>query len=256
MAAADLAGRLGKGQPVLSAWMGGLPSSFAAEILAREPWDAVTLDLQHGLVDPACLRDCVTSIVLAGKPAAVRIALHDYATASRALDLGASAIIAPMINTVEDARAFAEACKFPPVGARSWGPTRATSLTGVADQAYLADANRATLAFAMIETVQALENFDAIADVPGIDGLFVGPSDLSVTLSGGASVDPAAAEVGDVMQDIARRAAARGKVVGAYAYRPERARLFAQWGYGFIAVGSDAAMLRAGSTAALAVARL
>ena len=103
---------------------------------------------------------------------------------SRALDFGAEGIIAPMINTAADARAFAAAAKYPPVGERSWGPHRATTLAGLADQSvYLREANDHVITLAMIETRTALGNLDAIVDTPGIDGLFLGPSDLSIALS-------------------------------------------------------------------------
>ena len=91
-----------------------------------------------------------------------------------------------MINTPADARAFAAAAKYPPIGERSWGPHRATTLAGLPDQSvYLREANDHVVTLAMIETRTALDNLDAIVDTPGIDGLFLGPSDLSIALSGG-----------------------------------------------------------------------
>ena len=115
---------------------------------------------------------------------------------SRALDFGAEGIIAPMINTAADARAFAAAAKYPPVGERSWGPHRVTSLAGLADQSvYLREANDNVITLAMIETRTALGNLDAIVDTPGIDGLFLGPSDLSIALSDGKSLDPLSKDV-------------------------------------------------------------
>jgi len=156
---------------------------------------------------------------------------------------------------VADAEAFAAAVKFPPVGARSWGPARALRLFGLSDAEYLRTANRQTFAFAMIETRDAIANFDAIVAVPGIDGIFVGPSDLSVTLSDGAEVNTTSPEIERTMRDLVRRAQAAGKVPGAYAFSAERARDFAGWGFRFIAVGSDLSMLRAGSAAMLQTLR-
>ena len=116
----------------------------------------------------------------------MRVPLGAFATASRALDFGAEGIIAPMINTVADAKAFVGAAKFPPLGERSWGPTRAMTLAGISDpKQYLNEANAATVTLAMIETKTAMANLDAIAAMPGIDVLFVGPSDLSIGLTDG-----------------------------------------------------------------------
>ena len=109
--------------------------------------------------------------------------LGAFAVASRALDFGAEGIIAPMINTPEDARAYVSFAKFPPLGERSWGPHRATTLAEMSDQkAYLYTANDLTVTFAMIETRTALDNVEAIAATPGIDALFLGPADLSIAL--------------------------------------------------------------------------
>ena len=145
--------------------------------------------MQHGLLDTGSVMTGIGAIALAGKPAVVRIALGDDATASRALDMGAEAVIAPMVNSVEDARALAAATKYPPVGERSWGPTRAMTLARHRAAAqYLENANRTCFTFAMIETVRALDALDAILAVDGIDGVFVGPFDLSVSLSAGRQV--------------------------------------------------------------------
>jgi 4-hydroxy-2-oxoheptanedioate aldolase len=182
----------------------------------------------------------------------VRIPLSDFATASRALDFGAEGIISPMINTPADARAFVAATKYPPVGERSWGPHRATMLGGLADQkVYLKEGNALTFTFAMIETRAALDNVAAIAATPGIDGLFLGPADLSIALSQGATVDPSSPDVDRELERIAEAARKAGKIFGAYSHTPERAVALAKRGARYLAVGSDLGFLRAGSAAAL-----
>jgi 4-hydroxy-2-oxoheptanedioate aldolase len=137
----SLARRLRAGETVHSAWC-GLPYPLVAETLGREGFSAVTLDAQHGLWDIAAIVAGVAAVRLSGAAPIVRVPVGDYALASRALDFGAEAIIAPMINTKGDAQAFAAAAKYPPVGERSWGPHRATTLGGIADQKdYLAQGN-------------------------------------------------------------------------------------------------------------------
>ena len=160
-----------------------------------------------------------------------------------------------MINTPADARAYVSFAKFPPIGERSWGPHRATTLANMPDQkVYLREANELTVTFAMIETQTALDNVEAIAATPGIDALFLGPADLSIALSKGANVDPMAGEVDRELDRIIAAANKAGKIMGAYCHSAERAVALAKRGMRFLAVGSDMAFLRAGAAAALKMA--
>src|SRR5260221_9478757 len=180
-----LARRLRAGETVFSAWC-MIGSPVVAETIAREGFPAVVLDAQHGLWDTASLIDGAGAVNHAESTPVVRVPHNDFALVSRALDFGAEAIIAPMINTAADARQFAAAAKYPPLGERSWGPLRAMVLHGAsAPVDYLRDANEGTLTFPMIETAAALANVDAIAATPGIDGLFIGPYSFSPAFSGG-----------------------------------------------------------------------
>ena len=166
------------------------------------------LDAQHGLWDTASLITGIGAVSHADATPVVRVPLNDFALVSRALDFGAEAIIAPMINDADDARRFAAAAKYPPLGERSWGPLRAMALQAprTAPVDYLREANDGTLTLAMIETATALGNVDAIAATPGIDALFVGPYDLATALSGGESAGHAgpAGRAGH-RQDLRRR---------------------------------------------------
>jgi 4-hydroxy-2-oxoheptanedioate aldolase len=251
----SLAQRLRTDEPVHSGWC-GLAVPLVTEVIAREGFPAVTLDMQHGLWDIAATVSAVAAIRHGGAAAVVRVPLGDFATASRALDFGAEGIISPMINSVADARALVAATKYPPLGERSWGPHRATMLAGISDQKdYLREANALTVTLAMIETRAALDNLAAIAETPGIDGLFLGPSDLSIALSRGASLDPTAQEVDRELERIAEAARKAGKVLGAYCHTAERAVALAKRGVRFLAVGSDLGFLRAGTGAALKTLR-
>jgi 4-hydroxy-2-oxoheptanedioate aldolase len=251
---AALGERLREGTPVITAWC-GIPEPWIAGVLAREAYDAVTLDMQHGTYDLAAVVRAIPLIAAAGKPALARIPVGEFQTASKILDAGASGIVAPMINTVEDARRFAGFMKFPPVGERSWGPLAAMTLSGLAPADYLGQANGFSIAFAMIETREALANLDAILAVPGLDGIFMGPSDLSITLSKGETLDVMGAEVEKALDHALARAKAAGKIAGAYAPTGERAAEFARRGFTFMALGSDTVSLRNGAQAALKAAR-
>jgi 4-hydroxy-2-oxoheptanedioate aldolase len=248
-----LARTLRANEQIFSGWC-GLAVPLLAEVIAREGMRAVTIDMQHGLWDIGSTVDAIAGIRHGGAAPVVRVPLGDFATASRALDFGAEGIISPMINTAADARAVVSATKFPPLGERSWGPHRATMLAGIADQKeYLAAANELTLAFAMIETRTALENLTAIAETPGIDALFLGPADLSIALSNGATVDPMSPMVDRELDRIAEAARKAGKILGAYCHTAERAVVLAGRGVQFLPVGSDLGFLRGGTAAALKV---
>ena len=246
--------RLREKTPVITAWC-GIPEPWIAGVLAREAYDAVTCDMQHGTYDLAAVVRAIPLIAAAGKPAMARIPVGEFQTASKLLDSGASGIVAPMINTVEDARRFAGFMKFPAVGERSWGPLVSMALSGLSPADYLKRANEFSVAFAMIETREALANLDDILAVPGLDGIFMGPSDLSITLSRGETLDVMGAEVEKALDHALSRAKAAGKIAGAYAPTGERAAEFAKRGFTFIALGSDTVSLRMGAQAALKAAR-
>ncbi|HEX9904581.1 MAG TPA: aldolase/citrate lyase family protein [Propylenella sp.] len=243
--------RLDAGETLYTAWS-AIPDPLVAEFLARAGFDAVTLDMQHGCHSTESVMRGVPAVMLAGKPAIVRIPVGRFDMASRALDFGAAAVIAPMVNSLADARLFAAAMKFPPVGERSWGPTRVLGLRGEKDpQAYLEAANGDTLAIAMIETRAALAVLDEILGLPGIDGVFVGPSDFSIAWSGGKRIDPGNGDMLKGAADVAERTRKAGKIPCTLAITGEAARKFRDMGFRLIALGSDFGYLTAGAAALL-----
>ena len=247
----SLARRLRAGETVYAAWC-MLGSPIVAETIAREGFAAVVLDGQHGLWDTASIVAGIGALDRAGAAPVVRVPLNDFALVSRALDFGAEAIIAPMINSVADARQFAAAAKFPPLGERSWGPLRAMALQGkTATVDYLREADVGTLTLAMIETRAALANVDAIAATPGIDALFVGAYDLSTALSGGKAQDVQADEVERAIDQIRAAAKKAGKIPGIYCRDAERALAMRRRGFQFITIGTDVATVRDGVAAQL-----
>lgn len=250
-AVAALSERLGKGAPLVSAWC-GMPHPQIAGLLAREAFDVVSLDMQHGTVEFADAVQAIPLVAAAGKPTIVRVPVGQFATASRLLDSGAAGIIAPMINSAADARALVAHTKYPPVGERSWGPAGAMALTGLDPAGYFPRANALHTVLAMVETREALDAVDEILAVEGLDGIFIGPADLSIALSNGAGVDPGGAAVTEALDHALARARAAGKLIGVYAHIPERATLFRDRGFDLIATLSDAGFLRAGAQALLA----
>jgi 4-hydroxy-2-oxoheptanedioate aldolase len=252
--AATFAERVRHGKPAFAAWC-GIPDPNVPEIMVREGFDCAVLDMQHGAIDVAAAIQGIANVALAGKPAIVRVPVGEFTTASRMLDAGAAGIIAPMVNSVTDAKQLAAFTKFPPMGERSWGPHKALALTGLSMLDYLAQANSFVLTIAMIETRAAMAALDDILAVPGIDGVFVGPSDLSIALTNGATVNQLHPEVDKAMDHIVARAKAHGKFASAFCADGKRAGEIATKGYQLMSIGTDNLLLRAGCRAALDVAK-
>ena len=250
-----LSERLAADETVYTAWS-GVPDALTVELVARTAFDAVTLDMQHGGHHEDSVLRSIPAITATSKPAIVRIPVGRFDMASRALDFGADAVIAPMVNTIEDARLFAASMKYPPVGERSWGPTFGMPRRGDGDQqAWLKSANGDTLALAMIETRRALDILDDILAVPGIDGVFVGPSDFSIAWSEGGVVDPTLEDMMEAVADIAARTRAAGKHATIFAMDPALTGRCAAMGYRLIALGNEGRYMALGASALLDQAR-
>lgn len=247
-AAFDLRSRLASGTPFLFSWM-SVPSPALAGQVARLPFDGVCLDMQHGMIGFADAVGMIAAINAAGRPALVRSLWNDAATPGQCFDAGASCVIAPMVNTRAQAEALVRAAKYPPMGARSWGGYTALQASGLTAGAYLRDANRMTMVFAMIETVEALENVEAIAATPGLDGLFVGPSDLSITLSKGAGIDKTGKATLAAMARVAAAAKSNGIVAGAFGGSADVITTYLGLGYTFIAAAVEVDLMQAGAEA-------
>lgn len=245
--------RFGEGGTLLCGWI-SLDDPLVGEAVVRAGFEAALIDMQHGVVGLSGAFAQIAAIRRSGGYAMARVPVGEFQTAARLLDAGAQMIVAPMIESADDAAAFAGFVKYPPLGLRSWGPTRALQVGGEEAGAYRLSANRDTLAIAMIETAKALEAVDAILALPGIDGVFVGPSDLSIALSGGAvhDVDSAANLAAfDRIVEAARRA---GKISGIYAATADHARRYRATGFDFVTLQSDLGYLTAGVRAVLAAA--
>jgi len=166
------------GGAVLNGWC-AIPSGFSAELMASLGWDSLVIDTQHGLVGYESMVAMLQGISTTSAVPMVRVSWNDPADIMKALDAGAYGIICPMVNSRADCERFVGACRYAPRGYRSSGPLRAL-LYGGSD--YASKANDTVLALAMIETREALAALDEIAATPELDGLYIGPSDLSVSL--------------------------------------------------------------------------
>lgn len=245
-----LADKLRSGQPVVTGWC-LLSAPMVPELFARAGYEAVTLDLQHGMFDFEAAVDSLGLIALGGAHRIARIPVADNALAGRLIDMGAECIIAPMINSREEAEQFARAMKYPPMGERSWSPRRAAMLSGQTDHEYLTNSNSQTLALAMIETQEAIDALDDILSVPELDGIFVGPSDLSLSLSKGTALDPNGPETARACADIASKAKAAGKIAGIFCLSAEKVEEAVAQGYRLLSYGIDTVFIDGAARAAL-----
>lgn len=229
----------------------GFGDPGVAGIMAKSGFDCILLDQQHGAFDYLRSHQAIGEANAFDKPALVRIGVGDFQMASRMLDAGAAAIVAPMINSVEDARRFAAFVKFPALGERSWGPGRALQLADVSAADYLATANSFSLAIAMCETRASLAVLDDILAVPGIDGILVGPADLTIALTDGASNATENPETDKAMRHILARCKASGKFACAFGTSPQRAQTLLNLGYDLVSITTDTMLFRDACTGAL-----
>ncbi len=239
------------GQPSLNAWC-SIGNAFTAEIMAAQGFDSVTVDMQHGALDYSDLLPMLQAMRASGATLLARVPWLDPAHVMKALDAGADGIICPMINTADEAAALVSYMRYPPLGVRSFGPTRAAFAHGAG---YAEGANARLLAFAMVETAEGFANLDAIAATPGLDGIYVGPTDLTLSLSAGKlapSLDREEPEMISALQRIAAACHAHGIIAALHCGTPTYATRAIGWGYRMVTVGGDTRFLSAAAAAAVA----
>ncbi len=236
-------------QPVREAWAAGraarnawltIPDAHLAEMVAAHGLaEAVTLDLQHGLFDRAATVHAVRAIAAHGAAPLVRLPDVDAALIGYVLDAGTAGVIAPQVESVAQAEALVAACRYPPAGHRSHGPTRAALRPG--SDAFAA-AEQAVI-FAMVETRAGLERCEELAAVAGLDGLFVGPGDLGLSLGIGPGQDRDEPEMRDAFARVAAACRRAGKRVGIHAATAGYAARMASSGFDLVTVWVDAAAI-------------
>ena len=238
-----------QGVPAVAGWL-STGNPYLAEVLAHAGFDAVIIDMQHGMsVSPEKAIQCLQAISTTDTVPVVRMPWNEPKDIQFVLDAGAYGIIVPLVNTREEAERAVGAAKYPPIGFRSMGPNRA-NLYGGPD--YLENANQEIFVLVMIETMQAIDNLEEIAGVTGLDGFYVGPGDLAVSL--GLPPGPEARKDARHMaacQTVVDVAQAHGLVPCHHGSNPEEAAdRFAQ-GFMMSQIGSDTGMVTVGSANAL-----
>jgi len=217
-----------------------MPGAFSAELFARQGWDAVTLDLQHGLIGYESALAILQAIAAVDVVPMVRLSWLEPGPIMKMLDAGVLGVTCPMVNTADDAERLVRYCKYPPRGERSSGPLRASLLDG---DGYAAGANDAINVFAMIETEQGVRNAEQILAVEGIDGIYLGLADLALSMGKTPHAGAHDPMVERAVDHILELCAARGRIAGVQARTPEAAWRMVQRGFRFITLSSDARAL-------------
>ena len=236
-----------EGKPVLNGWC-NMPGAFIAESVAAMGWDAVTLDTQHGLIGYSEMVAMLQAMAAAPVTPLVRVSWNSPGEIMKALDSGAYGIICPMINTRAECEAFVRACRYPPLGYRSFGPIRAAMVAGAE---YYPEANDELLTLAMIETAEGLANVDAIVATPGLDGVYIGPSDLSLSHGGQPRQDSQEPALLAQFERILAACKGAGIRSGVHTTSAAYSRQMIAMGFDLVTVGSDLGWLMSGRRAAM-----
>jgi 4-hydroxy-2-oxoheptanedioate aldolase len=227
------------GEPAFGLWA-GIDSSLTAELAGAAGYDYVCVDLQHGMSDERTMVSMFEATEAAGSTPLARLAWNEPWLIMRALDLGAAGVIVPLVGSAAEAAKAVQACKYPPEGNRSYGPIRADLTVGSAVPAELA---AAVLCFVMVETRDGIDRLDEIASTPGLDGIYIGPADLSLALG----LTPSTGGPKPLEEAIARvreTCDTHGLIAGMHCGGGTAARARAAEGFKLITVGVDSTLFK------------
>ncbi|MCI0754730.1 HpcH/HpaI aldolase family protein [Teichococcus vastitatis] len=240
------------GRAVVNGWL-AIPNGFSAEMYAQAGWDSVTVDMQHGIQDYLSCIACFQGMQPHGVTPLVRVPWNEPGIIGKVLDGGAYGVICPMVNNAEQARNLVAYCKYPPQGTRSNGPIRA----GIYGEggSYQKTANDEILVIPMIETSEALDQLEAILDVPGIDAIYVGPSDLGLSLGLPPKLDREETNILKIYERLIRECDKRGIAVGLHNGTAAYAKRMIGMGFKLVTISNEVGLMVAAARAAVREAR-
>ena len=241
-------------KPVINGWL-AIPDSFSAEIMGAQGYDSITIDMQHGLIDYQSALTMLQALRSSPVTPMVRVPWLEPGIIMKSLDAGALGVICPMINTGEEAARLASCMRYPPDGQRSFGPIRAMAAYG-AD--YGDKANDAVICFAMIETAEGMRNVAEIAATPGIDGLYIGPADLTLGLHAGrlrAGFDREEPEMLEAIKAVLSAAHEAGKKAALHCGAPGYAARAIEWGFDLVTISNDVRLMAGAAKASVGEVR-
>ncbi len=233
---------LSRGEPIVNSWL-SVPSSYLAEGAGHQGFHSVTVDLQHGMIGFETAISMLQAISATPAVPLVRSPSRDPEAVMHLLDAGAYGVICPMISTREQVEELVAACRYPPIGTRSFGPARG-KLYGGPD--YFDAANHEILCVPMIETAEALQNIDEILSTPGIDMIYVGPNDLALDLGEKPNADSHDSETSKAIAHILNRAKSAKVPTGIFCSNGEMANRRLCEGFDLVTPGNDFNVLMTG----------
>ena len=235
-----------EGKPIVNGWL-QIPSAFSAEVMANQGWDSCTIDMQHGVIDYSNALNMLQAISSTSTVPLARVNWNEPGQIMKILDAGCYGIICPMVSNRKEAENFVKACLYPPKGFRSFGPIRGL-LYGGEDYAKYADDE--ILKLAMIETKESLEKLDEILETPNLDGIYIGPADLSLAIGEAPGFDkPENTKAYKEILRILEAAKKRNLFTGLHNGTPEYAQTMLKKGFNLVTVGSDSRYIAGGAKA-------
>tara|TARA_Y100000590_G_C15567160_1_gene957113 strand:- start:262 stop:1023 length:762 start_codon:yes stop_codon:yes gene_type:complete len=233
-----------EGKSAINGWL-EIPSSYSAEIMSHQGWDSLTIDMQHGAIDESHISQMFQAISTTDVVPMARVNWNEPGRIMKILDAGAYGIICPMVSNREQAEKFVQACIYPPNGYRSFAPTRAFLYAG---DDYANYANEEIIKLAMIETKESLQQLDKIMSTPGVDGIYIGPADLSFAIGQKPSFDnPEGSLQYEQIVNILKHAKKNNIIAGIHNATPEYAKKMIDIGFQIVTVGSDKTLLTNGA---------
>ena len=239
------------GKSSVNAWL-AINSPVSAEAMAKADWDTVTIDCQHGMVDLGQAMTMIQTVAATGKITMCRVPWNDPVWIMKFLDAGATGIVCPMVNNRAEAEAFVGACRYAPDGYRSWGPVR---IPFSSPPKYKVWANKNIATLAMIETQEALDNLDDILSTPGLDAVYVGPSDLAISLGEDPDAMARAPKVVAAIEGILEKAQKHSVIPCIHTGSGKMAKGYLAKGWRLTTIQNDLRLMLAGTAQALAAAR-
>ncbi|MHA1157436.1 MAG: HpcH/HpaI aldolase family protein [Alphaproteobacteria bacterium] len=241
-------------KPAINGWL-SIANSFSAEIMAAQGYDSVTVDTQHGVVDYQSVVTMFQAMRASGVTPMARVPWLDAGIIMKMLDAGAYGVICPMINSRREAEKLVSYVRYAPVGVRSFGPTRANISAGAG---YAEEANDQILCFAMVETAEAMGNLVDIVTTPGLDAVYIGPADLTLSLAGGRltpAFDREEPEMIEAIRKIADAAREAGIRAALHTGSADYAARAIGWGFDLVTISNDVRLLAGAAGASVARAR-
>ena len=237
-----------EGKPIINGWL-QIPSAFSAEVMAHQGWDSCTIDMQHGVIDYSNALNMLQAISTTEVTPLARVNWNEPGQIMKILDAGCYGIICPMVSNRKEAENFVKACLYPSKGYRSFGPIRGLLYGG---NDYAKHADNEILKLAMIETKESLEKLEEILDTPYLDGIYIGPADLSLAIGEEPGFDKSenSAAFKEILK-ILEAAKKRNLLAGIHNGSAEYAQKMIQKGFNLVTVGSDQRFMSGGAKVAI-----